>query len=88
MVFYRQLNNNKTPEHLVNTSKKDIRNVGLLIKMFSYTLYIEMATKILDPDYSAEKRNNISEINLSLKYAFGVIVGFVNGTLLCLLDDY
>jgi len=37
-----------------------------------------MAAKIQDPGYSAEKRNNISEINLSRNMQFSAI-GFVNG---------
>ena len=47
-----------------------------------------MATKTWDPDYSAEKGNNISEINISLNTYFSAL-GFVIGTLtFCLLDDY
>ena len=38
-----------------------------------------MAIKTKDPGYSAEKRNNISEINISLNlHTFSA--GFVNGT--------
>ena len=38
-----------------------------------------MAPKIRDPGYSAEKSNNISEINISLDTHFSAS-GFVNGT--------
>ena len=41
-----------------------------------------MTTKIRDPDYSAEKKNNISEINISLITHFSAL-GFVNSTLFC-----
>jgi len=38
-----------------------------------------MATKTRDPDYSAEKRNNISKINISLNKHFATL-RFINGT--------
>jgi len=39
-----------------------------------------MTTKTRDPDYKAEKRNNISEINISLNTNFSAL-GFVYGVL-------
>ena len=39
-----------------------------------------MTSKTRDPKYSAEKRNNILEINLSLNMHYSAL-GFVNGTL-------
>jgi len=67
MLFYRQQKKNiLTPKHFVNYVKNihDMYQLKCWLPLNVY-IWIQMATKTRDPDYSAEKPNTIIEINIS-----------------------
>jgi len=82
MLFYGQTewNNNTTPNHFVKYIIKYTLHVLFKFWLPSEVyIQVKMATKTQDSDYSAEKRNNISEMKISLNTHLTTF-GFVNST--------